>query len=81
MSVAPVLLALDVAPVLLALDVASSLTASGADATTRVTPDGRVELLVLLDPWSRTMGVLDVGDLITALVVVLVPPPDGSSRA
>lgn len=56
------------APVLIALDVAAGLTQSGVDATTRVTPDGRVELLVLLEPTSRAMAILDVTDLSTALI-------------
>lgn len=59
---------MSVAPVLLAVDVAAALVASGVDATTRVTPDGAVELLVLLEPWTCTMAILDVRDLTRALI-------------
>ena len=57
-----------VAPLMLAVDVAAALTQSGVDATTRVTPDGLVELLLMLEPWTRTMAVLDVRDLSVALI-------------
>jgi hypothetical protein len=57
-----------VAPVLLAVDVAASLVASGVDATTRLAEDNRVELLVLLEPWTPTMAILDVTDLTMALI-------------
>jgi hypothetical protein len=65
-----------IAPVLVAVDVAAALVASGVDATTRVTVDGGVELLVLMDPRLRTMAVLDVCNLAT----VLVDGPDGLPR-
>ena len=57
-----------VAPVLLAVDVAASLTQAGLVATTRLTEDGTVELLVMVKPGSRTMGILDVCDLSAVLI-------------